>query len=281
MSYIINVENVSKSYGDTNALNGINLKVKKGEIMGLLGPNGAGKTTLIKSIIGILNYDGGLIEIDGREIPTDRKSTRDLIGFMPQDFSLYEDLSIYNNIKFFGQAHHIEDIEGRIKNVLEFTNLTDAKNKKIRSLSGGMKRRASLACALIHQPKILFLDEPTAGVDPELRENFWNYFRELAEDGVTVLITTHMMDEAYDCDRLALIHKGKIVKVDSVENIMNLARGTLSIKKEETEEYQVDSNKEIISILQDNGLSSEIESINIKFERLQEVILKLIKEDWD
>jgi ABC-2 type transport system ATP-binding protein len=266
---------LKKYYGDVHALNGVDLTVRKGEIFGLLGPNGAGKSTLIKSLVGSLKPTAGEIRLLGHMLPGQRKTVQQVIGYMPQSPALYEDISVRDNVRFFARAHQIDNLDKRIEEIIAFTALTDKRNKPIRTLSGGMKQRVSLACALVHNPEILFLDEPTAGVDPQLRESFWQYFRELASQGVTLFITTHLMDEAEDCHRLGIIQGGRILKVDTVENIFALGKQVVSIKEQDRWQEIPRIEESLASALYPYGLSTEVKDIQIQREGLQQIILKL------
>lgn len=214
------IENLRKSYGDVTAVNGISFKVGEGEIFGLLGPNGAGKTTTIKTIVGILKPDSGKIHLLGKKMPDKEVLRR--VGYMPQELALYPNLTVEENLKFYSSLYGFprERFEDKKREILEFVGLEKFGNRIVGELSGGMQRRASLACALLHEPEFLILDEPTVGVDPHLRASFWEHFRELSERGVTILITTHYMDEAMKCDKVAIMSEGRIVAVSSPENLM-------------------------------------------------------------
>ncbi len=209
------IKNLRKSYGDLIAVNGISFKVEKGEIFGLLGPNGAGKTTTIKSILGLLKPDSGEVHILGRKMPD--KEVLGKVGYMPQELALYLNLTVEENLRFYAHLYGFpgERFEDKKKEILKFVGLKKFKNRIISELSGGMQRRVSLACALLHEPEVLILDEPTVGVDPHLRASFWKHFRELSERGVTILITTHYMDEAMKCDRIAIMSEGQIVALSN------------------------------------------------------------------
>ncbi|PKL71132.1 MAG: ABC transporter ATP-binding protein, partial [Methanobacteriales archaeon HGW-Methanobacteriales-2] len=185
---------LTKRFRNFIAVNNLDLKVKKGEIYGLLGPNGAGKTTLIKMLCSILNPSTGSARVLGEQIPDGNIVSR--IGYMPQETGVYLDLTVDQNLNFYGRVFNLDknEIEKRKDELLKFVALGDWKHEMVENLSGGMKHRVSLACTLIHQPELLFLDEPTVGVDPELRVSFWDYFYQLRQKGVTILITTHYMD---------------------------------------------------------------------------------------
>jgi ABC-type multidrug transport system, ATPase component len=194
--YAILTDYLTRKFGDFTAVNNLNLKVKKGEIYGLLGPNGAGKTTLIKMLASICSPTSGSAQVLGEKIPDGNISSR--IGYMPQETGVYLGLTVDQNMKFYCRVFNLgsDKAEKRITELLKFVDLEDWRHEMVDNLSGGMKHRVSLACTLIHEPDLLFLDEPTVGVDPELMVSFWDYFEQLRDNGVTILITTHYMDEA-------------------------------------------------------------------------------------
>ncbi len=183
MTAAIAVDNVSKRYGAVVALDGIDLEVQEGSILGLVGSNGAGKTTLIRILVGALSSDSGTVSVLGMDPLKDRRSVRSAIGYMPQAPVLYQDLTVRENVSFFARGHLTFDVSERVASVLDFVDLTDTADRPVQKLSGGQQQRASLAAALVHEPRILFLDEPTAGVDPALRQSFWQRFRTLRTQG--------------------------------------------------------------------------------------------------
>src|SRR5437764_4437501 len=201
---VIAVTGVTKMYGRIAALGGVDLSVPNGVVFGLLGPNGAGKSTLIKALVGALRPMAGTVRVLNLDPLRDGSQLRRQIGYMPQSPALYDDLSARDNIAFFGRAHNMPDPQRQIEAVLELTDLVARAGDRVHTVCGGMQRRVSLACALVHQPRLLFLDEPTAAVDPSLRARFWRTFRELAASGVTLFISTHLLDEALLCDRQAV-----------------------------------------------------------------------------
>src|ERR1700677_746784 len=222
MSSIISVSDLSKTYDSGfRALNGINLEIRRGEIFALLGPNGAGKTTLISIICGIANLSQGRVIVDGHDISADYRAARSLIGLVPQELHTDAFESVWGTVSFsrglFGKPKNPTHIE----KVLKDLSLWDKKDAKIVTLSGGMKRRVMIAKALSHEPQILFLDEPTAGVDVELRKAMWEMVRSLRENGVTIILTTHYIEEAEEmADRVGVINKGEIVVVEQKTQLM-------------------------------------------------------------
>jgi ABC-2 type transport system ATP-binding protein len=205
-AYAVDVENVVKSFGSQKALDGLTLRVRPGEIYGLLGPNGSGKTTLIRAIVGLVAPDSGTVTVLGRRIPDLDILAK--VGYMTQQAALYPDLSVEENLRFFAA---ISGADGNVTEVLKTVELDERRKSVVSTLSGGMRQRCSLACALVHRPKLLLLDEPTVGVDPQLRVQFWEHFREMAAAGTTILVSSHVMDEAERCQRLGLIRFGKLL----------------------------------------------------------------------
>jgi len=206
----IQLDGVSFSFGKIKALDNLSLTIEKGISFGLLGPNGAGKTTLIRVLTGLLTVRHGSIQVLGNSA-----AGRNLlkIGYMPQQPSLYNELTIFQNVQFFASLYHIagDERQRRVEEAVRLVELWDRRNDAISRLSGGMKQRVSLACAVVHKPEILFLDEPTVGLDPELRVNFWEHFQSLNRQGITIVVSSHTMDDAAHCDRLAFIRFGRVI----------------------------------------------------------------------
>ncbi|MBI9072867.1 MAG: ABC transporter ATP-binding protein [Melioribacteraceae bacterium] len=219
MNAIIKIENLVKSYEEIEAVKDISLTINKGEMFGLVGPDGAGKTTTIRILCGLLRASSGNAELLRKNISTESKEIQKNIGYLSQKFSLYGDLTIDENLEFFAEIHNIRDYEDRRNELLEFTRLKPFRERLTEKLSGGMKQKLALACSLIHQPEILFLDEPTTGVDPVSRRDFWKILSALLKEGLTVLMTTPYLDEAERCNRVAMMDKGKLIKVDTPKNI--------------------------------------------------------------
>jgi ABC-2 type transport system ATP-binding protein len=199
---------LTKRFGSLVAVDGVDLEVAPGRIVGLLGPNGSGKTTLIRLLLGLLRPEAGRVEVLGRRVP-DRSLLAE-VGYMPQSDGIYHELTVWENIRFFGDLYG-GLARGRAEEVLELVELADRRRSLVADLSGGMRRRLSLACALVHRPRFLVLDEPTVGVDPALRVTFWTHFRALAAAGTTLLVSSHVMDEADRCDELVFMRAGRVI----------------------------------------------------------------------
>lgn len=233
MPSIISVSGLSKTYkSGLSALSGINLDIERGEIFALLGPNGAGKTTLISIICGIVTPSGGKVTVDGHDIIADYRAARSVIGLVPQELTTSAFETVWTTVSFSRGLFGKKANPAVIEKVLKDLSLWDKRNSKIRTLSGGMKRRVLIAKALAHEPTVLFLDEPTAGVDVELRRDMWNLVRQLRASGVTIILTTHYIDEAEEmADRIGVINKGQIILVDDKTSLMRkLGRKQLSLQ---------------------------------------------------
>ena len=209
----VHLDNLVKRFGDFVAVDRVSLDVTPGEIFGFLGPNGAGKSTVIRILCGLLAPTSGSATVHGFDVATQAEAIRRNIGYMSQKFSLYDDLSVEENIEFFGGVYGVspEAMPARRDYVLKMAGLEERRTSMTRLLSGGWKQRLALGCAILHEPPVLFLDEPTSGVDPIARRSFWDLIYQLAEAGQTILVTTHYMDEAEYCHRLALIYRGKLI----------------------------------------------------------------------
>jgi ABC-2 type transport system ATP-binding protein len=220
-SAAVQAKGVRKRFGPIEALGGLDLEVRAGEIYGLLGPNGSGKTTFIRCLAGLVRPDAGEITVLGRAPREAVAAGR--VGYMTQAAALYGDLSVMENLSFFARLEDVEQASDRIEDALRTVDLLDRKRSTVSTLSGGMRQRVSLAAALLHQPDLLLLDEPTVGVDPVLRQEFWTHFRALASKGVTILVSSHVMDEASRCDRLGLIRAGRVLAEGSADELTRRA----------------------------------------------------------
>jgi len=234
--FAVEVEDLVKKFGDFIAVDHIHFKVNRGEIFGFLGPNGAGKSTTIRMLCGLLMPTSGKGRVAEFDIMKEPEKIKQVIGYMSQKFSLYEDLSVLENLHFFGGIYGLSGSfqKERERQVLEMIGLKDLQERMTHTLAVGWKQRLALGCAMLHEPSILFLDEPTSGVDPISRRNFWSLIHRMSEKGVTTFVTTHYMDEAEYCDRLALIYQGKIVALGSPSELKlkTLSQGVLEIGAE-------------------------------------------------
>jgi len=219
MESIIKINDLKKSYGNVEAVRGVSFEVYKGEMFGLVGPDGAGKTTTIRILCGLLSLDSGSAFIFDKNIKKHIKEIQNQIGYLSQKFSLYGDLTVDENIEFFADIHGVKNYEQRRNELLEFTRLTPFRKRLADNLSGGMKQKLALACSLIHRPKIIYLDEPTTGVDPVSRRDFWKILSSLLREEITIFMTTPYLDEAERCSRVALMNKGEIISLDTPQNI--------------------------------------------------------------
>jgi len=217
MEYAISIKNLKKNFGDFTAVNGISFDIPKGKIFGLLGPNGSGKSTTIRMICGVIRPTAGEGKVLGYDLIKDTERIKENIGYMSQRFSLYEDLTVEENLDFYGNIYMMskEQLQERKKQLIEMANLKGKEKSLAGTLSGGWKQRLALGCSLIHNPSLLILDEPTAGVDPVSRREFWNSITRLADGGISVLVTTHYMDEASICDIIGFIYNGDLITIDT------------------------------------------------------------------
>lgn len=227
MEYIIQTTNLTRKYGQLTAVDALDLAIHPGEIYGLVGADGAGKTTTLRILAGVLSISDGEAWVAGKSLATDAEKVKPYIGYMAQQFSLYGDLSVRENLAFFADIYDVTGIEReeRTRYLLEFAQLTQFQNRRAQHLSGGMQKKLALASTLIHQPDILLLDEPTTGVDPVSRREFWDILTELHLDGTTIVISTPYMDEAERCNRVALLHNGRLIRSDKPRDIQNSVEG--------------------------------------------------------
>ena len=226
---VIRTRKLRRTFGDLIAVAGLDLEVHTGEIFGLVGPDGAGKTTTMRMLTGILPPTAGGAEVAGCDVARKPEELKDHIGYMSQRFGLYPDLSVAENIAFYADIYGVprRELAARTERLLGFSNLTPFKHRLAGNLSGGMKQKLGLACALIHTPRVLFLDEPTNGVDPVSRRDFWRILYQLVRDGVTLFVSTAYLDEAERCNRLALLHEGRLLGLGTPDEVKRLMPGTL------------------------------------------------------
>ncbi len=245
---MIQVKNLSKSFGTLKAVNNINLNINKGEIFGLLGPNGAGKSTTINMLSSLVKSDLGSIFLNGIDLSSDNNSCKNIIGVVPQEISLYDNFTAYDNLLFFGKLFKIDTkiLKNRIQKILILIGLENRKNDLIKNYSGGMKRRINIAAALLHEPKILLMDEPTVGVDPQSRNRIFEIIEKLNKKGLTIIYTTHYMEEVERlCNRIAIMDQGKIVaqgtlkELQQQSNVVEKLEITFNeISKNQSEKFQ-------------------------------------------
>ena len=306
MQNVVSVKNLSKTYSNQfQALNNINLDIKQNEIFALLGPNGAGKTTLISIICGIVTPSIGTVEVGNYDIIKDYRKTRSQIGLVPQELTLEQFEIVYNNVSYTRGLYGKPPSPQHIEKILKDFSLWDKKDSKINELSGGMKRRVLIAKALSHEPSVLFLDEPTAGVDVELRKDMWEVIKNLRNKGVTIILTTHYIEEAEAiADRVAVINKGEMIIVDETSNLIkSLGQKTLTIDLHETVktlpeslknykltivneglsiDYQYDTQSKqtgITSLLQDmKEAGLKLKDLNTEQSSLEKIFVELVKE---
>jgi ABC-2 type transport system ATP-binding protein len=282
MDYAVEIKKLNKIYKDIKALDGVSLDVPEGKIYGLIGPNGAGKTTLIRSMVGMLTPTSGSIKVMGLDPIQDRSSLRKIIGYMPQGPSLYEDLSARSNISFFAQAANIKNVDHRVSEVLELVELSHRSQHRVHTFSGGMKKRVSLACTLVHNPKILFLDEPTAAIDPELKQKLWELFRLLASNGTTLFISTNMIEEAMYCDQIAILREGKLLLVSSPKDFISHGSTKVDIvysSGKTKEEIVKSDSRNITQLLKKYGLDEKIQAIDFIPDDFDKILLSLIRKE--
>jgi ABC-2 type transport system ATP-binding protein len=217
----VSVEGITRKFGEFTAVDNISFGVNKGEIFGFLGPNGAGKSTTIKMLCGLLSPTSGCGHVSGYDIVKEQTAIKGIIGYMSQKFALYDDLTVVDNLEFFGSIYGLEGnkLNERVNMVLDMAEISRQKNALVRSLPIGVKQRLAIGTAILHDPPVLFLDEPTSGVDPIMRRNFWELIYKFSEEGKTIFVTTHYMDEAEHCDRIAFIISGRIIALDTPDNL--------------------------------------------------------------
>lgn len=274
---IVELKDISKKFQNITALNKISFEIFKGELFGLVGPDGSGKTTLMKILCGVENKDDGILKIFNLDSDRARNEINKKLGYLSQRFSLYGDLTINENIEFFARIHGIKDFQKRKNDLLEFTRLTKFQNRLVDKLSGGMKQKTALACALIHSPEILILDEPTNGVDPVSRRDFWSILAELQKQRITIIISTPYLDEIERCNRVAIFSKGNLIAVDSPAQFKRILQ---------TKVYEIICNpvRKAYQIIQTNYPNVEVQmfgdNINVLTEStFDDLISKLNEND--
>jgi ABC-2 type transport system ATP-binding protein len=256
---------LSRSFGAVRAVEDLTFSVAQGEIFGLVGPDGAGKTTTMRLLTGVMEPTGGEAWVMGKHVVREAESVKDEIGYMSQRFGLYPDLTVDENIHFYADLYGVpaRGREHKIHELLSFSNLTPFKKRQAGRLSGGMKQKLGLACALIHTPKVLFLDEPTNGVDPVSRRDFWRILYSLLKEGVTIFVSTAYLDEAERCHRVALLHQGRLLACDTPERVKTLMRGTIL-------EIRVNRTREAVALLKQRVTA---ESIGLFGDRIHVVTM--------
>lgn len=278
MAYI-EVKNVEKSFGKQQVLHGINFEIKKGERFGLIGPNGAGKSTLIDVMTGLTRADSGGVIVDGKSIKTDAIAIRKEIGVVPQDLALIETLNAYDNLEYFGGMYGIafKELKTRIAETLEAVGLVDSAKKKVKTYSGGMKRRLNLAVAILHRPKFLILDEPTVGIDPQSRQHIFDFLNRMNQEGTTILYTSHYMEEIEAfCDRLFIVDLGREVAYGTKEQVKALV-GTSGKVQLILDRYSEDLSDALLS--SNNGIKtteSKLNTIELVIDTNEFSMMKLI-----
>jgi len=279
MKSLISIQNVSKAFGKHKALNNVSLEIEKGEIFALLGPNGAGKTTLISAICGLCRQSSGDITVNSFNTVTHYKDTRNQIGLVPQELPLDGFESVYNSCQFSRGLFGLKDNQIHIENILKALSLFDKRDEQIFGLSGGMKRRLLIAKALAHEPKILFLDEPTAGVDVSLRRDIWKLIEDQKKKGVTTILTTHYIEEAEQlADRVGIINSGEIILVKEKNSLMSeFSKKTTFIKlNKQLKDHSFMKKNKKISVIE-NGMTLKLIGINSTSNELQDLV-KLLSQ---
>lgn len=247
---VIKIKDLVKKYGDFIAVDNVSLDINEGEIYGLLGPNGAGKSTTISILCGILKSTRGEVEVLGEDINNGKFQNKKLMGLVPQNIALYDDYSAYENIKFFGSLYGLrgKKLEEKINKALEFTGLVDVKDKRAKTFSGGMLRRLNIACAIVHEPKIIIMDEPTVGIDPQSRNHILESVRKLNEEGATIIYTSHYMEEIETiCSKIAIIDHGKVIVEGTKDELKNIVsdKRTLELQVEDIDKVNLREVKAI------------------------------------
>jgi ABC-2 type transport system ATP-binding protein len=283
MKYAIYTENLVKNYGDIKAINNLNLQVRQGEIFGFLGQNGAGKTTSIRVLTTLTRPTSGLVSVDGFNVVNQPDKVKKVIGIVQQHMSLDRDLSIRENMQFHARIHHIDSAtrKKRIVELLDYAELTEYADKMVDTLSGGMKKKVMIVCSLLHRPKLLFLDEPTVGLDAQSRRKMWDLMRRLNNDGTTIFLTTHYIEEAEVlCDRIGIMHHGHLIAVDKpLELRKKLGLVAVETLGEDTKEtrYRFFTDREVANEYV-KSLPSDVRTVIIRESNLEDVFIELTGE---
>ena len=298
----ISIKNLVKNYNGTEAVNNISFDVKQGEFFGFLGPNGAGKTSTINSITGVANFNSGKIKVFGNDAIKDYRKARSFIGLAPQEFDFDPFLTVFETLIYQGGYYGIPKnvCIKRARELMKIFGLYEKRNSGIKALSGGLKRRLIIARALIHKPKILILDEPTAGVDVELRHYLWDFLRKLNKKGTTIFLTTHYIEEAEKlCDRVCILHKGKVLEIDDKKNLIKkFSKSQIAIRLKDKlrkipknlKKYRIKSDdnsliffedkikiNEILKAIEKNNI--EISDINIQSSSLEDIFISMVRKN--
>lgn len=279
---VIEALKVTKSYNkNITAIDNLNLSISKGELHSLVGPNGSGKTTLIRLLIGSLKPTSGEVALFDQNPQQNRSAVRQKIGYMPQTSALYEELTARENLAFFGKLQHVSNLDEQIDEILDLLDLSDRADDQVHTFSGGMKTKVSLGCALIHNPPLLFLDEPTAAVDPILRDRIWKFLQDLTSKGTTIFLSTHSMDEALRADVITVLREGRIILQDTPANIMRKGSSTVSITLHDgnTIEKRTGAAQFLTDVLHPYGLSKDVASIEITQDTLEDVVISVIEKE--
>ncbi len=281
---MIAVENLKKSYEGVEALKGISFNIREGEFFGLLGPNGAGKTTTISIMSTIVAPDSGKVSIGGKDIATNAMDCKRMIGVVPQEIALYNDLCAFDNLMFWGGLYDVPkaELKKRIQETLELFGLSDRQHDKVKTYSGGMKRRINIASALLHKPKVLFMDEPTVGIDPQSRNLIFEVVQKLHREGMTIVYTTHYMEEAERfCDRIGIIDKGEIIAQGTLDELKSSSKMkeciSISFADGSSEDHHTSNVRSDLSkiVLRYNEAGRDIAHIDIKKVNLETIFLSL------
>ncbi|MFF2481336.1 ABC transporter ATP-binding protein [Paenibacillus sp. NPDC058071] len=280
---LLEVKNVIKRYGDDLALDHISFGIQEGEVFGLLGPNGAGKTTTISILSGLRSYDGGEVKFQGKELKRNEMDIKRQLGVVPQEIALFEDLSAYENLDYFGRLYGLKGkfLKERIEEALAFTGLTDRQKSKPKGFSGGMKRRLNIACAIVHRPKLIIMDEPTVGIDPQSRNHILQSIKELNRLGSTIIYTSHYMEEVEEvCTKIAIVDRGRVIANGTKEELTSLvsAEEMLDIELSSVNFTIVERIKEIQTVRDCIVTGSRLEIIGTKGERNVNKIVQILSE---